>query len=177
MIDIFIENDYASAKKEVKNLIIYYSIALFLFLAISGGLLFWFTTLPYKSPTIVWVKIIQYTLAVVFVVGSFVFFGVKFKRVNRYRKLSNHLLNGIREQSEAEFLENDYRLFDKDGVDCHAMIFLEWNKYKKEYFERKVLILAEKTFPEIPEKSRVRFITQGNVIVSYEIIEDTQNRE
>lgn len=54
-----------------------------------------------------------------------------------------------------------------------SLVFLEWNKYKKGYYERKVLVFYEKEFPEIPEGSGVRFITQGNVLVSYEILDET----
>ena len=60
---------------------------------------------------------------------------------------------------------------EKDGVDFKSLIFLEWNKYKKDYFERKVLVFNEKPFPEIPDGATVTFITQGNVLISYEITE------
>ncbi len=49
-----------------------------------------------------------------------------------------------------------------------SLVFLEWNKYKNEYFERKVLIFYENSFPEFEEKITYRYVTQSNVLVSYE---------
>ena len=45
------------------------------------------------------------------------------------------------------------------------------NKYKNDFFERKVLVFYEKDFPEIPEGANVRYVTQGNVLISYEILD------
>ena len=39
------------------------------------------------------------------------------------------------------------------------------------FFERKVLVLYEKPFPELQEKQTVKYVTQGNVLISYEIQE------
>ena len=86
--------------------------------------------------------------------------------------MCNNLLTGLREDNIAEFLRYDQRICDKDGVDCRALIFSEWNKFKNEYFDRKVLVLAEKPFPELKENQKIRFITQGNVLVSYSVVEE-----
>ena len=77
---------------------------------------------------------------------------------------------GLKETSTGNFLEYDEEIQDKDGVDFKSLVFIEWNKYKKDFFERKVLVFYEKPFPEIPEKANVRYITQGNVLISYEIL-------
>ena len=61
-------------------------------------------------------------------------------------------------------------VINKDGVDMKSLIFIEWNKYKNDYFERKVLVFYEKPFPEFAEKATVRYVTQGNVLISYEIL-------
>lgn len=167
MIEVFFESDYISAKKQVRKLAIGYVVVLALFLIASVMMILWFRTLPYKSPTITTIKAIHYTLTGLFVIGTFIFFGVKFKRANRYKKMCKHLLTGLREDNVAEFLRYDQRVYDKDGVDCHALIFSEWNKFKNDYFDRKVLVLAEKPFPELEENKKYRFITQGNVLVSY----------
>ena len=58
-----------------------------------------------------------------------------------------------------------------DGVECKTIIFLEWNEYKKIYFERKVLVFYEKEFPQIPENAFVKMVTQGNFLISFEVLE------
>lgn len=170
MTEYFFESDYTAAEKQRKKVFILYFVYLFLFLVFSAGMLLWYCTLPYKSPTILWVKIIHYTVAVLFVAFSFIYLGVVYKRSRRYAKLCHNLLTGIREDNEAEFVEHNPTPQDKDGVDCTSLVFLEWNKFKHEYYERKVLLLSEKPVPEIPSKAKVKFITQGNVLISYEIV-------
>ena len=101
---------------------------------------------------------------------SFIYLGIVYKRVRRYYKICVHLSTGLRETTVANFIEYDETIQDKDGVDFKSIVFLEWNKYKKDFFERKVLVFYEKPFPEIPEQSNVSFVTQGNVLVSYEIL-------
>lgn len=169
MIKYFVNEDYVKAEKQAKITLIIYFISLFVMLLISAGLVIWYRTLPYKSPTITVVKIIHYVAAALYVAFSFAYLGIVYKRVNRYRKLCKNLLNGIKETNRASFVEVDLSPHDKDGVDCHALIFLEWNERKQDYFERKVLLLAEKPVPDIPENANVRFVTQGNVLIEYEI--------
>ena len=170
MTEYFFESDYIQAEKQRKRVILLYFVFLALFLTFSVGMVLWYCTLPYKSSTIVWVKVIHYTVSALFVVFSFIYLGIAYRRALRYARLCRTLLTGIREDNEAEFVEHNPTPQDKDGVDCTALIFLEWNKFKHEYYERKVLLLREKPVPEIPSKARVKFVTQGNVLISYEIV-------
>ena len=89
--------------------------------------------------------------------------------MHRYYKITLYLKTGLRETSTGSFFEYDETLQDKDGVDFKSLVFLEWNKYKNDFFERKVLVFDELPFPEFTENQNVRYITQGNVLVSYEI--------
>ena len=70
------------------------------------------------------------------------------------------------------FFEYDETLQDKDGVDFKSLVFIEWNKYKNDFFERKVLVFDEREFPQIKEGQNVTYVTQGNVLVSYKILEE-----
>lgn len=180
MIDYFVEKDYEQAKSQRKKVLLGYFVGLFIYAAVSVAMLLWYLTLPYKSPTITTVKLIQYPVSALFVVFSFVYLGIPYKRVNRYYRIMNNLKNGLRETSTGSFFEYDETLQDKDGVDFKALIFLEWNKYKKDFFERKVLVFDERPFPEFELNTNVRYVTQGNVLVSYEVLDqktDEQEKE
>ena len=170
MIEYFLEQDYLKAKSQRKKVLAFYFVVLGVVLVISVGLYLWYRTLPYKSETISSVKWIHYSLAAIFVIFSFIYLGIKYKRVNRYYRLNYNLMTGIREASTGSFFEYDYSLQDKDGVDFKSLVFIEWNKYKKDFFERKVLVFNEKEFPEFSANQNVRYVTQGNVLVSYEIL-------
>ena len=171
MTEYFVQKDLDEAKKLKTKTLVQYLIVLALYVIISAGLLIWYLSLPYKSSTIALVKWIHYPITIVMVIFSAIFLGVKYKRVKKYYVMAYNLINARKETSEGNFLEYSEWMQEKDGVDCKALIFLEWNKYKKDYFERKVLVLYDRPFPEIPEKALVRYVTQGNVLFIYEILE------
>ncbi len=170
MIDYFVEEDFLKVKKQRKIVLIIFFVILGSYLFLSVGMFLWYRALPYQSPKIKTVKAIHYSLSVVMVIFTFIYMGIVFKRVNRFYRMAFNLLHAIRETSTGNFLEYDETIQDKDGVDCKSLIFIEWNKYKNDFFERKVLVFDEWDFPEIPENSNVRYVTQGNVLVSYEIL-------
>ncbi len=172
MTQYFLNKEYLMAKKQrTKSLIVYFAV-LFVYLICSLGFFLWFRTLPYMSKEISKVKFFHFLLTAIFVIFSFIYLGIIFKRVNRYYKMTINMINGLKETSVASFLEYDESIREKDGVDYKSLIFIEWNKYKGEYYERRVLIPYEKLFPEFKENQIIKFITQGNVLFSYEIMPD-----
>jgi hypothetical protein len=172
MIDYYTSEIYLSALKQKRRVLTIYLILLGAYILFSAGMLFWFSTLTYKSNTVLTIKLIHYPISFVFFVFSIFYIGIKYKRVKRFCVECNFLENGIRETSEATFFEYSEDRQDKNGVDFKALIFLEWNKYKKDYYERKVLVFYELPFPEMEIDAKYRFVTQGNVLIKYEKIED-----
>ncbi|MBQ9514359.1 MAG: hypothetical protein IJR66_05255 [Clostridia bacterium] len=169
------KEDLVKIKKERKKLLAIYFSVLAVYLAVSVFLLIKVILLPYGSKTINLIKLTEYPLSGIFVIFSFIFLGIKYKKTNRFYKLLYGIETGLKNTTVATFLERNEELITKDGVDMKSLIFLEWNKYKGDYFERKVLVFYEKPFPEIPENSEVKFVTQGNVLVSYEIAEEQKD--
>lgn len=172
MTEYFVEKDFIDVKKQRKIVLAFYFVVLGLYLVFSVAMYWWFRTLPYLSKQITTVKIIHYSGTALMMIFSLVYLGIKFKRVNKFYHMTINLLTGQRETSTGSFFEYDETLQFKDGVDFKALIFIEWNKYKNDFFERKVLVFHEREFPQIPEKANVRYVTQGNVLVSYEILDD-----
>ena len=170
MIDYFVEKDFYDVLKQKKRVWRIYLFFAALYLVVSVGLFLWYRTLPYMSPRINTVKFIHYALSAVMTIFSFIYLGIYYKRVNRFYRICYNLLTGLRETSTGSFLEYDETLQDKDGVDFKSLIFIEWNKYKNDFFERKVLVFDERPFPELKENQNVRYVTQGNVLISYEIL-------
>ena len=178
MKDYFLDEYYFQAKKQKKIVLGSYIAVMAAYLIISLGIFFWYRTFPYQDPRIVTAKVIEYSLTAVIVIFSIIYLGIPYKRVNRFYKLTHQMKTGIRETSTGSFFEYDETLQDKDGVDMKSLIFIEWNKYKNDFFERKVLVFDEKEYPEIPEGANVKYITQGNVLISYEILDiPTSNDE
>ncbi len=170
MTEFFVNDEFTQAKKQKNITLMIYFIVLAVYLFISLGLWLWFRTLPYMAKEITTVKIIHYPLTFVFMIFSFIYLGICYKRVNKYYKLTKNLITGLKETSTGSFFEYDESLRTKDGVDFKSLVFLEWNKYKKDFYERHVLVLREKSFPQFEENQNVRYVTQGNVLISYEIL-------
>ena len=145
--EYFNEGQLEITKKQRKKLLTVYLIIVGIFVLASIGFVTWRALLPYKSTDINIIKAIHYPLTAIFVIFSFVFMGIPFKRTNKFYKLCVNLKEGQRETSTGSFFEYDGELQIKDGVEMKALIFLEWNKYKNDFFERKVLVFYEKPFP------------------------------
>ncbi len=168
---VYFENFTVDKMKKKKNkyLAIFYS-ALAIYVVLSVVFFVWYLQLPYASPTINLVKTLHHVLTGVFTAGAFFYLMLPYKRVKNYYKVSVNLAKGIKETTTASFLRYDENLHEKDGVDFKALVFSEYNKYKKDFYERKVLVFYDKEFPKFEKGQNVTFITQGNVLISYEIL-------
>lgn len=171
MVDFFKTEEFDVAKKQRKKVLIWFFVVLGVYLLSSLAVLFWYLTLPYMSETIKWVKVVQYSLVAIFVIFAFLYLGIPFRRINKYYKVLRNMVSGLRETSTGSFFEYDESIQTKDGVEFKAIVFLEWNKYKNDFFERRVLVYAEKDFPVFEKNENVRYVTQGNKLCSYEILE------
>lgn len=177
MVEFFSKSEYESARRSRNKILAIYLVVLFIYLAFSVGVYLWYLTLPYMSPTISTVKWVHHPVSVVFVIFSFIYLGIPYKRTKKYYVMTTYMLTGLKETSNGSFFEYDESIRQKDGVDYKALVFLEWNKFKEDFFERRVLVPAEKEFPKFSEKDEVRFITQGNVLYSYEILSKGEEYE
>ncbi|MBS1313884.1 MAG: hypothetical protein KH436_07675 [Firmicutes bacterium] len=169
MTDIFEKEDFERCKKQRKNVLTVFYIVTGIYALGAIGLFVYFLFLPYQAPEIGWVKWGTFALTAVYVIFAFVFLGIKFKRVNRYYHMFKDVDVGLKEEWTAEFLRFEENIEVKDGVDFKCLIFSEWSEKKQEFFERKVLFDAEKEFPPITAGMKVRFVTQANILLSYEI--------
>ncbi len=141
------------------------------YVLISLGLILWYRTLPYLSDTITTIKIIHYVFSAIWVIILIIFCQIKLKRINKYYKKCIDLEVGLTETYVGSFVEYCEKQESKDGVDFKSIIFLEYNKKKKDYFERKVLVFYEEEFPKFEVGQNVKYVTQGNVLKYYERLE------
>jgi hypothetical protein len=170
MTEYFTEADFLAVKKQRKKVLLAYFIVLGIYLLFSVGMFLWYRTLVYQSPTITTVKLIHYSVTALFVIFSMIFLGIKFSRVNKFYHMADHLVHAMNVTFTGSFLEFDESLQYKDGVDVKSLVFIEWNKYKNDFFERRVFVFYERPFPEIPQDAQVKYVTQGNVLLRYEIL-------
>ena len=172
MTEFFKTEEYEKVRQQRKKVLMWFFVGVAVYLILSIGVLLWYLTLPYLSPTITTTKIVQFSITGVFVVYAFIYLGIPFKRVNKYFKVTRNMVKGLKETSVGSFFEYDESIQTRDGVEFKSLVFLEWNKYKKDFYERRVLVYIEKDFPTFDKNQNVKYVTQGNKLVSYEIIED-----
>ena len=99
MINYFNTEEIQQIKAQRRNILLGYFIALGIVICASIGFLVWYWLTPYKSPTITTIKIIHFTLIGIFVIFSFLYLGIPFKRVNRFYYFVKKLQTGIKERS------------------------------------------------------------------------------
>ena len=172
MIDYFDLKEWEIIKEQKNKALVLYFVSLFAYLLFAFGFFAWYLLTPYGSKITILIKWIVYPITFVYAMLSILFFGIKYKRIKNYYNKCVDLATGIKETSEGKFLRTSELCQVKDGVDFKNLIFSEWNKYKNEYYDRKVLVFYEKPFPNMPENSKVKYITQGNVLISYEILSE-----
>ena len=160
----------AEANAQFRKSLIFYFICVFLYLVYSSIFFVWFLRLPYADESVKTIKGCLYPVSVLFVIFSFIYLGIKVKRTRAYKKLCQNIQVGLKEKNLAKFLDYDHYVSEKDGVEMKSLIFIEWNKYKKEDYERKVYVFCDKELPKLEKGQTVSFITQGNVLYEYEIV-------
>lgn len=175
MTDLYTGQEYEAEYKIKKKMLIIWYIMLAVYLIISVIILISFTSLPYGTKKTVFIYF-DIGLSTLFWGYSLFFFNNKYGRIRKYVKMLGYLDTGLKETYDGQFLRFDNTIEVKEGVEFYKMITKEWNEGKQEYFERKVLIDIEKPKPEIAEGLRIRYITQGNILVRYKILR-TANEE
>lgn len=124
---------------------------------------------PYEDPmqpVPIWIVCVA---SCVFVIFSYIFLGIKFQRARKYYKIVSYLSVGMKQVNNSTFLRYEEPEL-KDSVDYYVLIMSEWSKKKSEYMDRKIYCDKEKPRPEFASGDAVCYLTQGNVMVEYEVV-------
>lgn len=178
MIRYFTPDILEDAQKQRKRVLNVYLIVVGIYVLASVAVMIYYMTHHfYMSPLGTTIRWIQFPLTAVFIIFSFIYLGIPYKRVNKYCKLCKLIQMGLNESCIATYLRTDKTITSKDGVDFKSLIFSVWNKYRNVYFERKVLVFYEKPFPQLEEGQTYKFVTQGNVLLEYEIYNNLEENK
>lgn len=161
----------------LKKMIIWFSVISFIFLAIVFTLFGVGTTFPYGSNLTIVFEIIDIVLSIIYGCLTYAFFAIFFKKQRDYVKLLTHLDTGLLNKTEGIFISNESETCTKEGVVFNTLNINVFNNSKGEYFERKILVDKEKSLPVFNENDNVIFITQGSVLVEYEVVSKSKTQE
>ncbi|MBE5756698.1 MAG: hypothetical protein E7342_02745 [Clostridiales bacterium] len=171
MINFFNQSEVEKARKQKTKVLIIYFITLAFVIAIFSVVFITYLTFAYEDPRTPALKLSFEVLLVVYVIFSYVYLTIKYKRVNKYYKYLVNQQTGLKEKTEGKFLCYNNTRQIKDGVDFKSFKMLTISIKTGKEVERQVLVDYEKDFPTFTEGQKIKVTTQGNVLFGYEIME------
>lgn len=170
MVSVYTDADYLSAYKQKQRLFYIFVGVSAVYLAFCIGWWIYFMGLPYAVSKF-WPKACVYTASVLYTVFAFVYLSIPYGRVRRYNKMLSYVCEGLKTEEKNFFYSFREKSLQKENIDVISCIFETWNKKKQEWMEREVYLDAEKPLPEFDSGDYVRYVTQSNFIIKYEILQ------
>lgn len=169
MVRLYQDSDLWNAYTQRRRILLGFFIATGLFVAGFVALFVYFLMLPYDDPNGTWATAVTCVLAALYVIFLFPYMGICFKRVNAYYKMMRFISVGLKEYTVAPFAGiEDWTTVD--GVDVNVAMFRVHNYKRDEDMLRQIYVDGEKDFPPFEEGQSVRLISQGNLLIGYEIV-------
>lgn len=147
-----------------------------IWLAVLAGFIAYYVLLPYEDPNGTWVIAVTAVWTAIYLVFLFPYMGISFKRCNAYCKLLKYISLGLKEYAVAPF-EGIDDWTTHDGVDVNVADFSVPNIKRDGMMTRQVYVDGEKDFPPFEEGCPVRLVTQGNLLIEYEILDKKTEKD
>lgn len=173
MIRLYNDLDLLDACRQRRRLLLGFLIATGLFLAGLTTLVVFYILLPYEDPSGVWYIVGTSALTGIYIIFCFPYMGISFKRCNAYCKMLGFISKGRKEYAQLPFSDID-DWTTRDGVDVNVALFRVKNVKKDEELIRQIYVDGEKDFPPFQEGMQVKLISQGNLLIEYEIVAEEE---
>ena len=170
MISVYNDADYLSAYKQKRRLFWLFMGVTAVYLAFCVAWWLYFISLPYVASKF-WPKACVFTATVLYATFAFVFLAIKYSRVRRYCKMLSYVCEGLKMEETNYFYRFREKELQKDNIDVSACVFETYSRKKQEWLEREVYHDEEKQLPPFEEGDLVRYISQSNILVQYEILQ------
>lgn len=170
MIKLYCDKDLIDGLKQKKRVLTPFLISAVLYLAVCVVAMIFYASLPYASPLGAVPKIAVYSLTALFVIFWMPYLSIKYHRVKKYCKVLYYISEGLKVSGEDYFDRFSRVEMQKDNVDVNGCVFLTWDKKHSEWREREIYLDVEKEFPKFESGDLVRYVTQSNFLIEYEII-------
>ncbi len=168
---LYEDGDLLDAVKQKRRLLAIFLAVTALFLGGFATLLTFYILLPYNDPTGVWYVVGTSVLAGLYIIFCFPYMGISYKRCRAYCKMLKFISVGLKEYSVLPF-EGIDDWTTRDGVDVNVALFSVKNVKKDETMTRQIYVDGEKDFPAFAEGKTARLISQGNLLIAYELTEE-----
>ncbi|MBQ7924115.1 MAG: hypothetical protein IJ329_02285 [Clostridia bacterium] len=171
MISVYTDADYLAAYKQKQRIFTGFWAMTCTYLAICIAMLVYHISLPYAAKEDVIPKIITYVFTGAYFVIIFPYMSIKYSRVRRYCKMLFYVCEGLKMEESNYFYTFRTKNLQKDHIDVVGCAFETWSKKRQEWQEREVYFDVEKPLPGFESGDYVRYISQSNFLVQYEILE------
>lgn len=166
---LYEDADLIAVYKQKKKLFYIYLLFVLAYAAICIWAIIYYVNLPFADPLQALPKWLVFVITCIFIIFSYIYLGIKYHRVRKYYKLVYYLSVGLKSVNHSIFVRYEEPEL-KDGVDYYVLTMSEWNKKKQEYLDRKIYCAKEKPLPQFECGDKLCYLTQGNVMIGYEII-------
>lgn len=175
MTKLYSDRDLLAAHAQKRRILgIFLGVLAVYFLALVGFTVY-YIMLPYADPNGTWVIVVTSVLTALFIAFAFPYMGISYKRCRAYCKMLRYISLGLKEGAVAPFEEVD-DWTTRDGVDVNVADFSIPNVKRDGTMTRQVYVDGEKDFPPFEEGDVVRMVTQGNLLLEYEIIQKQEKK-
>ena len=171
MISVYSDAEYLAAYKQKQRIFRGFMGVTLFYLAFCAGWLIYYISLPYNDPMQALPKWSVWVGTALYVIFLFPYMGIKFSRVRKYFKMLTYVSLGLKNVETNHFYCFDEPSLQKDNIDVVSCVFETWNKKKCEWMEREVYFDPERPLPPFESGDYVRYITQSNFVIQYEILQ------
>ncbi len=170
MVKLYRDSDYWDAVIQRRKILAVFFAVTAACLAVFIAMVVLYTSLAYNDPNGGWIIAATCVTVAVYMFFSFPYMGIKFKRCNSYCKMLKFISVGLKEHAVMPFEEID-NWITRDGVDVNVAVFSVKNIKKDEPLKRQIFVDGEKDFPPFEEGKSVHVVSQGNLLIEYELME------
>lgn len=170
-LSVYNDADYLSALKQKRKIFWIFMGVTLTYAAFCIAWWIYFMSLPYASAKAELPKALVFIASALYVVFTFPFMTIKYSRVSRYCRMLHFVSEGMKVEEKYYFYQFREKTLQKDNIDVISAVFAYWDAKTQEWREREVYCDAEKPLPQIESGDYVRYVTQSNFIVEYEIIQ------
>lgn len=169
MVSVYDENDYITTKEQKKKILIGFWVSFAVLMCLNIASLVIYTLQEFNTPLKTPLLAFNIVSCSVYAIIAYPVLAIRYKRVKAYYKMLYYFDSGIKVEGSNAFVGVDSSVTVKDGVEFINLVFLQWSDKKQEYFERNILFDVEKPVPDFKKGDVVHHVTQGNVLVAYEL--------
>lgn len=171
MTSVYNDADYLSVYKQKRRIFWVFMAITFVYAIFCVIWEIYHINLPYADSRAALPKVMVYIASGLYVIFTFPFMAIKYSRVRKYYKMLMYVNEGLKMEELNYFYTFREKSLQKDNIDVVGCVFETWSKKKQEWLEREAYFDSEKPLPTFESGDLVRYVTQSNFIVQYEIVE------